>query len=125
MIILLCKHFYYIRRLYFKLCFSSFVNFSPNGACLIAGCLDNKIRIWNRLDSQCLQVFTGHLNLKYKIDTVVLLWKDTPYLLSGSEDGHLYVWNQDTGNLVVNQKLHDGNLYNLFLNVVFYAFSYI
>ena len=90
-------------------CGRSSVQFSPNSACLIAGCLDNKIRIWNRIDSQCLQIFTSHLNVKYKIDCLVVLSKKgIPYLLSGSEDGHLYIWNQETTELVSKIKLHEG-----------------
>ena len=78
----------------------SFIDFSSNGLFLIAGCLDNKIRIWDRASGACMQVFTGHLNLKYKIDLHMFLLNDRALLISGSEDGSLIVWDQASADLL-------------------------
>lgn len=35
--------------------FSSFARFSPNGKYILAGTLDNKIRLWNYTDNKCMK----------------------------------------------------------------------
>lgn len=49
---------------------------------------------WLRVNKSlltCLFRYTGHKNSDYKIDNC-LNSKDT-YVMSGSEDGHVYIWD--------------------------------
>ena len=41
--------------------------------------------------------FTGHINNSYLLDTTIVEKDDNTYLLSGSEDGTIHIWNVENG----------------------------
>ena len=43
----------------------SFVKFSPNGRFILAGLLDNSLRLWNYHKGKCLRKYEGHRNNKF------------------------------------------------------------
>lgn len=81
----------------------SYARFTPNSAFLIAGTLDNRLRIWDYQKGKCVKTYSGHVNEKYcilsSISTV-----GTPYVISGSEDHAIYLWDVQSREVV--QKLH-------------------
>lgn len=45
----------------------SFVKFSPNGKFILAGTLDNTIKLWDFSKNKCVKAYSGHKNEKYCI----------------------------------------------------------
>jgi len=59
--------------------------------CLLLSCLDNAVRLIDRSTGELLNEFKGHKNTSYKIDSV--LTNDDAYVISGSEDNQIYIWD--------------------------------
>eukprot|EP00949_MAST-11_sp_MAST-11-sp1_P004570 g4570.t1 len=75
----------------------SFAKFSPNGQYVLTSTLDDSIRLWSVERGKCVKTFRGHKNSKYCIfSTFCRVAPKTPCVLSGSEDGKVYVWNLQT-----------------------------
>ncbi|KAF9937959.1 vacuolar sorting protein VPS33/slp1 [Modicella reniformis] len=67
------------------------VSFSKDGNCVLASSLDNTIRLMDRADGALLNAYKGHRNDKYKIRSC--LSNSDAHVLSGSEDGKIYIWD--------------------------------
>ncbi|KHJ43770.1 WD domain, G-beta repeat protein [Trichuris suis] len=79
----------------------SSVNFSKDGQCVLASCLDSTVRLMEKGKGQLLtesvlcifsrHTFTGHTNVEYKTDSS--FFNSDRQVVSGSEDGKVYCWN--------------------------------
>jgi COMPASS component SWD3 len=89
------------------------VRFSPNGKYVLAWTLDSAVRLWNYVDGRCVKTYQGHENAKFSIagafGTYGLAEYPTAFVVSGSEDGAIWIW--DVGRKTVLQTIkgaHEG-----------------
>ena len=88
------------------------VTYSSDGQCVLASTLDSSIRLIDKDTGSVLNKFTGHVNKEYKIDSCVSLCD--MYVLSGSEDGNLYIWDLVKSEVVQKiEDAHKGVVYSL------------
>lgn len=67
------------------------VCFTGDGHCVLVSALDSTVRLVDKADGRVLNGFVGHRNETYKISSVFSY--DDVYVLSGSEDGCVLVWD--------------------------------
>lgn len=67
------------------------ISFSKDGNCVLASSLDDTLRLMDRANGTMLNAYKGHINNKYKIRSC--LSNSDAYVLSGSEDGNIYIWD--------------------------------
>lgn len=89
----------------------SFVKFSPNGRYILANTLDDSIRLWDYMGDggrgKVLKTLSGHSNSKYCVfSTFVVTNPACKYVLSGSEDGLVHLWNLQTRRVVQRLEAH-------------------
>lgn len=70
---------------------------SKDGATYLATTLDSTHRLMDKDDGHMLQVFKGHKNTDYRLHST--LSRDDAYVVSGSEDGSLVIWDVLTGDI--------------------------
>jgi mitogen-activated protein kinase organizer 1 len=73
--------------------------------------MDSTIRLMDKTNGKLLNSFRGHRQEKYKIDSA--LSYDDIHVLSGSEDGQVYIWKVLEGTLVRTLESHSGTVSTL------------
>jgi COMPASS component SWD3 len=84
----------------------SFVKFSPNGRFILAGLLDNTLRLWNYHKGKCLRTYQDHRNSKFCCFADFVTTGKSHLVLAGSEDGKAYLWDLQTKALVQTLEGH-------------------
>ncbi|CAG8495666.1 7287_t:CDS:2 [Ambispora gerdemannii] len=79
------------------------VCFSGDGNCVLASSLDDTIRLMDKDNGGLLNSFKGHKNTQYKIQSCLSNYD--MHVISGSEDGNIYIWDLLEGKLLstINQ----------------------
>ena len=67
------------------------INLSHDKKCVLASTLDNTIRLFDFREGELLNEYHGHENTKYKVESC-LSFSDAD-VISGSEDGSLFIWD--------------------------------
>ena len=67
------------------------VALSHDSNCVLASCLDAKLRLMDKSNGEMLNEYAGHANTAYKLGCC--LSHDDSLVLCGSEDGSLHVWD--------------------------------
>jgi len=74
------------------------VCFTRDGQCSLVSCIKSTIKLFDKTSGEMLSEFSGHINREYRLDS--LLDYSDKYVLSGSENGMVYVWDLVEGGLV-------------------------
>ncbi|GAA6036694.1 hypothetical protein JCM8097_003432 [Rhodosporidiobolus ruineniae] len=80
------------------------VRFTPNSRLLFTSTLDSTIRLWDYQTDKVAKTYTGHLNRKYCIPS--LLTPSGKYLLAGSEDHKVVKWDLQSRQVVEAWEAH-------------------
>ena len=73
------------------------VRFTPNGKYLLMSHLDSALRLWDVAAGREVKKYVGHRNAKFSLTSDV--WTHaggaitSPLVVSGSEDGSVYLWD--------------------------------
>ncbi|BFZ60031.1 WD repeat-containing protein 83 [Saitoella coloradoensis] len=78
-----------------------------SGAVLVTT-LDSTLRLLDTSQGTLLQSYKGHKNSEYRIQSC--LGKNEEFVVSGSEDGNVYVWDLLEGGAVSKVTCHDGKV---------------
>jgi len=77
------------------------VSLSRDGKCVLASTLGSRLHLYEASNGKDLNSYTGHTSSKFKIASC--LSNTESHVLSGSEDGSIYIWGLVDGKL--EQKL--------------------
>ena len=67
------------------------ISYSHDKNCILVSNLDSTLRLLDKDSGELLNDYKGHINVKYKISSC--LDNTDAYVLSGSEDNLIYVWD--------------------------------
>ena len=80
------------------------VTLSHDSNCVLAGCLDARLRLLDKSSGQLLNEYAGHENSQYKLGCC--LSHDDALVLCGSEEGSLHVWDLVEAKQVLKLRAH-------------------
>ncbi|KAI6674750.1 hypothetical protein NL676_002656 [Syzygium grande] len=80
----------------------SFAKFSPNGKFILVATLNDTLKLWNYATGKFLKIYTGHKNSVYCLTSTFSV-TNGKYIVSGSEDRCICIWDLQGKNLI--QKL--------------------
>lgn len=84
------------------------IKYNYDEKCVLATCIGGKIQLLELSSGRIVQSYVGHVNTSYKLESVIS--SDQKHVISGSEDGQLYVWNIITGKVVSHHQAHTRSL---------------
>ena len=79
-----------------------------DGNALLISTLDSSIRLFDKGNGQLLQSYTGHANEKYRVRSTLALADAA--VISGSEDGAIFIWNLLDGTVLERLQAHAGKV---------------
>ncbi|KAH0559160.1 hypothetical protein GP486_004305 [Trichoglossum hirsutum] len=82
--------------------------FSPNGKYVLAWTLDSCVRLWNYVEGRCVKTYQGHRNEKFSIGGTFGWQNDAAFVVSGSEDNRIYIWNVRSKEVLQRLEGHEG-----------------
>ncbi|KAI6242163.1 hypothetical protein M3Y99_00256900 [Aphelenchoides fujianensis] len=74
------------------------VHLTDDGQCCLVSSMDGFVRLFDKMNGALLNDFNDHTNQEYRIESTML--KSGDQLASGSEDGHLYVYDVISGKVL-------------------------
>ncbi|KAI6232697.1 VID27 domain-containing protein [Aphelenchoides fujianensis] len=74
------------------------VHLTDDGQCCLVSSMDGFVRLFDKTNGALLNDFNDHANQEYRIESTML--KSGDQLASGSEDGHLYVYDVISGKVL-------------------------
>eukprot|EP00088_Acartia_fossae_P035113 TRINITY_DN3612_c0_g1_i12.p1 TRINITY_DN3612_c0_g1~~TRINITY_DN3612_c0_g1_i12.p1 ORF type:complete len:340 (-),score=50.59 TRINITY_DN3612_c0_g1_i12:166-1185(-) len=84
----------------------SCAKFTRDGQCSLVSCVASTIKLFDKTSGELLQEFSGHINKDYRLECC--LDHSDKYVLSGSENSQVYVWDLVEGGCVA--KLDHGSV---------------
>jgi len=84
----------------------SCAKFTRDGQCTLVSCIGSTIKLFDKTTGELLQEFSGHINRDYRLECS--LDHTDKYVLSGSENSQVYVWDLVEGGCVA--KLDHGTV---------------
>lgn len=81
---------------------------TSDGNAILVSTLDSTIRLMDKSNGQMLQNYKGHFNKEYRIRSC-LGFGDT-VVISGSEDGKIYIWDVLEGRVMDTLLAHNGKV---------------
>lgn len=79
-----------------------------DGNAVLVSTLDSTIRLMDKGNGNMLQSYRGHTNTDYRIRSCLGLADAA--VISGSEDGFIYVWDLLEGKVIEKLKAHGGKV---------------
>jgi mitogen-activated protein kinase organizer 1 len=70
--------------------------------------MDSRIRLLDKANGQLLAEFKGHSNTQFRITNC--FGDNDSYVIGGSEDGNVYVWDLLEGTVVANLENHEKSI---------------
>jgi len=75
------------------------VRFTRDGQCLLVGCVASTVKLMDKATGEMLQEYSGHINTNnYRLD--ITMDHTDKYVLSGSENGQVYIWDLVEGGCI-------------------------
>ncbi len=75
---------------------------------MLAWTLDGSIRLWDYVEGLCKKTYQGHENKKYSIGGAFGVYGKDAFVVSGSEDGCIVLWDVKSKNILQRLDGHDG-----------------
>lgn len=79
---------------------------SADGNAVLVSALDGGIRLMDKVNGQMLQSYRGHLNTDFRVRSC--FGAKDKYVITGSEDGFIWVYDLLEGKVVEKMKAHSG-----------------
>ncbi len=79
---------------------------SNDGNCMLCSCLDETIKLLDKSNGELLNEYKGHKNASYKVEAT--LSYDDGFVVSGSEDNNVYIWDLVETKMLAKLKAHAG-----------------
>lgn len=79
-----------------------------DGSAVLVSSLDSTIRLMDKSNGQLLQSYKGHTNKDFRIRSCLGL--NDGVVISGSEDGRIYVWDMEGGQIMETLLAHNGKV---------------
>lgn len=84
------------------------VNLTRDGQCILTSYLGNSLYLLDKQTGELLNEYRGHVNSEFKLDCVIS--SNDKQILSGSEDGMVYIWNLVKADIVCKLKHEVGHI---------------
>jgi mitogen-activated protein kinase organizer 1 len=84
------------------------VRMSKDRNCILVSTTDNTLRLMDKSNGSLLNEFKGHQHTEYKLHSAFS--NDDAYVLSGSEDSKIYIWDLLEGTQLATLEAHKGSV---------------